>query len=138
MARLVINDKLGTSSDYSIPEFPPEAMQKINARIKTFENTFYFSYTTGDRNLTRSKFREAMHEPEKTSEMLLGFDGDMLQNLKLRGTIDKVKGTGKKPSTLFDRVGAFIKGAINPIHIWNKAYLGNFTDYQPKNSSTIY
>ena len=53
-------------------------MQKFNERIKTFENTYYFSYTTGDRNVTRQKMREVMHEPTKTSEMVLGFDGDLI------------------------------------------------------------
>ena len=71
-------------------------MQKFNERIKTFENTYYFSYTTGDRNVTRQKMREVMHEPTKTSEMVLGFDGDLIKNLKLRGTVNRMKGQGKK------------------------------------------
>ena len=70
-----------------------------------------------------------MHEPTKTSEMLLGFDGELIQNLKLRGTVKRMVGQGKKQLTLFDRVGALIKCSINPIHIWNKAFVTNFLDY---------
>jgi len=92
MARLVVNDKIGSSQDYSIPEFPPEQMEKFNNKIKTFDSTYYFAYSTGDRNMSRTKMREVMHEPARTSEMMLGFDGDMLKNLKLRGTVDKVRG----------------------------------------------
>ena len=51
--RLTKHDLIGTSYDYSIPEFPPEQMQKFNQMIKTYDNTYYFSYTTGDRNQTR-------------------------------------------------------------------------------------
>ena len=90
--RLVVHDKLGKSRDYSIPEFPPSQMAKINEKIKTHENTYYFSYSTGDRNMTRQKMREVMREPSKTTEMLLGYDGETVQNLKLRGTVKKEKG----------------------------------------------
>ena len=53
-------------------------LAKVNAKVKTFENTYYFSYTTGDKNKTQFKQAEVMREPAKTSEMMLGFDGDVV------------------------------------------------------------
>ena len=51
-----------------MPELVPEQMEKYNEKSLTHEYTYYFSYTTGERNRTKNKVREAFDEPKKTSE----------------------------------------------------------------------
>ena len=47
---------------------------KLNEKIGTDENTFYFSITTGFLNTNHSKPRDLMNIPEKITKMALGFD----------------------------------------------------------------
>ena len=51
-----------------MPELVPDQMEKLNEKLLTHEHTYYFSYTTGERNRTKNKVREVFNEPKKTSE----------------------------------------------------------------------
>ena len=62
---------------------------------------------------------------------MLGFDGDLVQNLKLLDSTSKLSGRSK-PMTLFDRIGSFIKGVYNPVTIWHTAYVQNNLNQAPK------
>ena len=87
MMRLQKHDFLEHSIDYSLAEFVPKAMERFNQKIKTHESTYYFSYTTGERNRTDvGSFKELLKQPSKSSEAMLGFDCDLVQNLKLLGS----------------------------------------------------
>lgn len=48
--RLAENDFAGKSYDYSIPEFPPGVFQQRNVLMKTYESTYYFALTSGEKN----------------------------------------------------------------------------------------
>ena len=134
MDRLYRHDLMEQSLDISIVEFAPEYMETFNQKIKTNESTYYFSYTTGERNRTRATaLEEVLKEPQKSTEIMLGFDSDLVQNLKLFGSTRK-PGNQRKPLTIFDRIGAYAKGVYNPVSIWNKAYMQNNLDYATKPS----
>lgn len=47
--RLADNDFAGVSYDYSIPEFPPGVMQQRNVLMKTYERTYYFALSSGEK-----------------------------------------------------------------------------------------
>ena len=66
--RLQSHKYVGTSLDYGMPELVPDQMEKLNEKLLTHEHTYYFSYTTGERNRTKNKVREVFNEPKKTSE----------------------------------------------------------------------
>ena len=87
LVRLQSHDLVGTSLDYALPELVPEQMEKYNEKIQTYAHTYYFSYTTGERNRTAKKLREVLAEPKRTTEQLLGFDSDVIKNIKLHGSV---------------------------------------------------
>ena len=62
--------------------------------IKTFDHTYYFSYSSGERKKKYMKNREVLKEPTKTTSLSAGFDLDALQNLRLTGRIRKEKNLG--------------------------------------------
>ena len=61
--RVSLNDGCKTSLDHALPEFTTEMLDKLNSRLKTFEDTYYFSYTTGDKKKAKLKQWEVMTEP---------------------------------------------------------------------------
>lgn len=65
--------------------------------------------------------------------MALGFDSDIIQNLKLVGSIRKIKNQGKQRLESWDRVYAFFRCLFNPLSVTTKLFNPNFTRYiQPK------
>jgi hypothetical protein len=49
---------------------------KLNEKIGTDENTYYFSITTGFLDTNHSKPRDLMNIPEKITKMAIGFNID--------------------------------------------------------------
>ena len=62
---------------------------------------------------------------------MLGFDCDLIKNIKLHGSVKQERRHGQKQCTLFDRIGAVIKRSINPVHIANKIMVPVW-HYEPK------
>jgi hypothetical protein len=86
-----MNDTPTASHDHGLPEFMPGLMQQRNAMIKTYDHTYYFSYSSGERKMKFLKNREGWSEPAKTTNLSAGFDLDTLQNLRLNGKTKKEK-----------------------------------------------
>jgi len=65
--RLAANDFAGLSHDYALPEFPPGVFQQRNQLIRTYEKTYYFALTSGEKKkrFLRSN-KEFQTEPAKT------------------------------------------------------------------------
>ena len=61
--------------------------------------------------------------------MALGFDSDIVQNLRLVGSIHKIKNHGKQRLDSWDRVYSFFRCLFNPLSVYHKLYLPNFTSY---------
>jgi len=59
--------------------------------MQTYEKTYYFSLTSGEKKHRFLKSKELLTEPTKTTKLALGFDVDVIQNLKLTGSINKFK-----------------------------------------------
>lgn len=59
----------------------PNLQSNCNQYIKTFEHTYYFSISTGDRKRNKTKMREVFKEPKKTIKQNLNFDMDVLANI---------------------------------------------------------
>ena len=55
------------SHDHGLVEFMPGLMQQRNVLLKTFDHTFYFSYSSGERKRKYTKGKEFYTEPKKTS-----------------------------------------------------------------------
>lgn len=89
--RLSQNDFAGKSHDHAMPEFPPAVFEQRNVLLKTFDCTYYFALSSGEKKRRFHKSKEYFTEPEKTARMALGFDSDVIQNLKLLGSIRKIK-----------------------------------------------
>ena len=78
------------------------------------------------------KNREFLVEPKKTTKMGLGFDADLIQNLKLTGQLTKIKQQGRDSKlTSWDRIYTFFRQLSNPLSIVHKLFLPNFTAYEP-------
>ena len=71
--------------------------------------------------------------------MGLGFDADVIQNLKLNGSVNKVKRQGRKKMGTWDRIYTFFRQISNPLSIWHKFYLPNYTGYkQPRYLNNLF
>lgn len=81
--RMVNCDRLYTREDYSMHEFVPKVMMKINSLLETHDHTFYFSISSslkGKRLMTKQS--EMLKEPKHTSKLGSGFDLEIESNLK--------------------------------------------------------
>ena len=47
--RISENNFMTTSHDHAMPEFPPAVFEQRNVLLKTFESTYYFSISTGEK-----------------------------------------------------------------------------------------
>ena len=63
--------------------------------------------------------------------MALGFDSDVIQNLKLLGNARKYKRGARQSMTTWDRIYAFFRWFLNPINTNHKILLPNLTNYKP-------
>ena len=87
----ISRSKFGESShDHAVPEMVPEVIMQRNALMKTHENTFYFSISSGERKQRFLKNREYFKEPEKLTKVALGFDSNVIRNLRLLGSTKKI------------------------------------------------
>lgn len=129
--RLADNDFAGSSHDHAIPEFPPGVFQQRNVLFRTFESTYYFSISSGEKKQRFLNCKEYQTEPEKTTKMALGFDGDVIQNLKLFGSTRKMPNRGKERLGSWNRIYAFFRCLFNPLSVYHKLYLPNFLSYKP-------
>ncbi len=93
--RLCDNDWAEQSHDHAIPEFPPNVFAQRNVLMKTHGKTFYFAISSGEKKQRFLAKKEYLTEPSKTSKMALGFDSDVILNLKLLGSIRKIKHGGQ-------------------------------------------
>ena len=76
--RLADNDFAGKSHDHAVPEFPPGVFEQRNVLLKTHENTYYFSISSGEKKLRFNNAKEYLTEPEKMSKLGLGFDSNIV------------------------------------------------------------
>ena len=114
-----------------MPELSTHIFEQRQALMKTFENTYYFAYSTGMKKQSFGKNREFLVEPKKTTKMGLGFDSDLIQNLKLTGQLTKIKQQGRNGKlTSWDRIYTFFRQLSNPLSIVHKLFLPNFTTYE--------
>jgi len=51
-------------------------MNLVNEWIKTFNHTYYFSISSGDRMRSRSKQREVFNDPKKHVNNFIGFESN--------------------------------------------------------------
>ena len=116
----------------------PGLMQQRNIILKTFDHTYYFSYSSGERNRKYMKRREVLTEPEKTSNMSMGFDMDTLQNLRLTGQTKKEKNDGVKVMSFKESLYAFWKCLQNPISINNKVNVPALEFKQPRRLDNLF
>ena len=63
--------------------------------------------------------------------MALGFDSDVIQNLKLLGNARKYKRGARQSMSTWDRIYAFFRWFLNPINTNHKILLPNLTNYKP-------
>ena len=63
--------------------------------------------------------------------MALGFDSDVIRNLRLLGQVRKFKRGAKQIMGTWDRVYSFFRQLFNPLSIYHKLFLPNFTNYRP-------
>lgn len=137
--RLVQNDFASKSHDHAVPEITPQVFEQRNVLIKTFSNTYYFSISTGEKKKSFGKAKEFLDEPEKLTKMALGFDTDVIQNLKLTGSIRKIKNQGRQKVSSWDRVYTFFRQATNPLSIFHKLFLPNFAGFkQPRYLNNLF
>ena len=68
----------GTSHDHGLPEFPPAVMEQRNVLFKTYESTYYFAVSSGEKNQRFLKCKEYLTEPEQMTRSALGFDSDII------------------------------------------------------------
>lgn len=87
------SDILSETGDYAFHEFCPVHMKDINAKINSSmsENTYYFSYAAGVKNINIKKKREMLLEPSKLSNKGMGFDLDVESNLQFTQKSSKTK-----------------------------------------------
>jgi hypothetical protein len=62
--------------DVAFSDLNPTGLMKLNEKIGTDENTYYFSITTGFHDTNNSKPRDLMNIPDKITKMAVGFDID--------------------------------------------------------------
>ena len=76
--RLAQNDFAGKSHDHAVPELATHVFEQRQALLKTFDNTYYFAISTGEKKQRFGKNKEFLNEPKKTVKMGLGFDADLI------------------------------------------------------------
>jgi len=90
--RLCANKFAEESHDHAIPEFPPIVFQQRNKLHLTSDETYYFAISSGEQNRRFVRHsKEYFTEPTKTSKMALGFDTDVIDNLRLVGSVNKIR-----------------------------------------------
>lgn len=113
MQRLHSNNFINKSKDYAFPEFVMQAIQYNNADYLTSNQTYYFTITTGDKKVKFTNQTELFQEPKTNIKRSLGFDTDIVQNLRLLGESRKTKARGRSAQstryTLFEYIGMCIK-----------------------------
>ena len=63
--------------------------------------------------------------------MGLGFDSDVIKNLRLLGQVRKIKRGAKQLMGTWDRIYTFFRHALNPLSVYHKLFLPNYTSYRP-------
>ena len=65
--------------------------------------------------------------------MALGFDSDVIKNIKMNGSIRKIAGEARQRLNTWNRIYGFFRCLMNPISTYHKFILPNLTCYkQPK------
>jgi hypothetical protein len=78
IGRLLKCDKMYHRTDHGVYEFIPHEMAKINALIKTYDHTYYFSISSSLRGTRiKNKAKEFLDEPKKSVSLGLGFDPEV-------------------------------------------------------------
>lgn len=81
--RVYYMDNLYNNRDvcFGLSELVPGNLKRINAFLKTYDNTYYFAITGAMRRNTRTSQKEIFKEPRKITKIALGFDPDVDRNI---------------------------------------------------------
>ena len=76
-------------------------MAELNKHCKTYDSTYYFSVTSGEKPKSRTKQREVMREPQKLSKCAVS-SAAAGYNLKVADSLEPVsKSIDRKTSFLY-------------------------------------
>jgi hypothetical protein len=65
------------NNDVAFSDLNPYGLMKLNEKLKTDSNTYYFSITSGFKDTKISKAREVFKTPSHISNLAVGFDLDI-------------------------------------------------------------
>jgi hypothetical protein len=77
------------TKDHGCPEFCPNLYQNLNSKIKVCPQTYYFSYTTQENAKMKCERFELLDEAAQSSDITLGFDASISENLYFNSSCNK-------------------------------------------------
>lgn len=72
------DDFINAKKDYSFPHFFMESIQYNNAAYKTFDHTYYFAISSGEKKINFCEKSEIFTQPKSSIKLGLGFDSNLI------------------------------------------------------------